>query len=193
MRKRPWLWALTLILVIGPGLYAQMQTPSLTRSPAPEGVQTPSNHTFQSEASSEQPTSGGSGPMIVVFLQDGCAHCKTMDSLLDELLVGHEDVSVARYDVNEPGNTKLQWELAAHYGIIATKLPVIFAGDKAIVGSGSTQEMNLRIAVSDCIQRGCGSPLEHVEQGRAVINDLLTLGAFIGLFIAMLVLQVHKL
>ncbi len=192
MRKSLWLGALVFV-VIAIGVCAQLQTPSLTSSPAPESVQTPSHDALTPETSSEQPKPDTSSPMIVVFLENGCSQCEIMDSLLDELLLGHEDVSVTRYDINAPGSTKLQWELAAHYGIIATTLPVIFAGDRVIVGSGSSQEIKLRSAVSDCIQRGCDSPLEHVKQGRAVITDLLTLGAFIGLFIALLVLQVHNL
>ncbi len=112
-----------------------------------------------------------------------------MDGLLDELLVGHEDVPVARYEINAPGSTQLEWKLAAHYGIVATQVPVIFVGDQAIIGAGRAQEFNLRTAVDDCVQLGCPSPLEYVEGGQAALRDLLIVGAFVGLFIALLVFQ----
>ncbi len=193
MRNKACLGGLVLLVVIGISVHAQLQTPSLTGNQTPESVQTPSYNVLPPEESSGDAGSETSDPMIVLFWEDGCRQCEIMGSLLDELLLGHPGISVARYDINAPGATKLEWELAAHHGILATTLPVIFVGDKVIVGSGRSQEIKLRSAVGDCIQRGCGSPLEYVEEGRAVINDLLILGVFVGLFIALLVFQVHSL
>jgi glutaredoxin len=151
---------LALVVLLGPGVLAQVQTES----------QTPK-------------------PMIVVFYEDGCPNCIRMEGLLDNLLTDHDDVTVVRYEINAPGSTALLWKLSAHYGIVTTQVPVIFVGDKAIVGAGRTQEITLRTAIGDCISQGCPSPLEYAEGGWRVLRDLLTIGAFVGLFVALLLFQ----
>ncbi len=174
-RKGTWSIVLIGLLMTGVACYAQVQTPSQTLSP-PAGSQ-------------NEPAQDTSAPLIVVFYEDGCHSCEQMEGLLDELLVGHEDVPVARYEINTPGSSALLWKLAAHYGIVASQVPVIFIGDQAIVGAGRAQEFNLRTAVGDCVQSGCPSPLHYVEVENMVLHDLLIAGAFVGLFIALLIFQ----
>ena len=183
MRKGTWLVVLIVLLTIGVASYAQVQTPS-ELTDQQEAVQTASQ-----TVTPPVETPDASAPLIVVFYEEGCPNCVRMEGLLDELLVGHEDVPVARYEINTPGSSALLWELAAHYGIVATQVPVIFIGDQAIIGGGRAQEFNLRTAVGDCIQLGCPSPLEYVQGGQAVLRDLLIVGAFVGLFIALLIFQ----
>lgn len=181
--KRTWLILLIGLLLISVASYAQVQTPSQTPNTR-EQVQTPSQTVAPPAV-----TSKASAPTIVVFYEKGCSHCERMEGLLDELLVGHKDVSVARYEINAPGSSALLWKLSAHYGIVATQVPVIFVGDQAIVGAGRAQEFSLRTAVGDCVQLGCPSPLDYVEGGMVVLHDILIVGAFVGLFIALLLLQ----
>ena len=187
MRKGTWLVALIVLLTIGVVSYAQVQTPSELPDPQ-EAVQTASQTASQTVTPPIE-TADASAPLSVVFYEEGCPNCVRMEGLLDELLVGHEDVPVARYEINAPGSSALLWKLAAHYGIVATQVPVIFIGDQAIIGAGRAQEFNLRTAVGDCIQLGCPSPLEYVQGGQAVLRDLLIVGAFVGFFIALLILQ----
>ncbi len=151
---------LALVTMIGPAVLAQVQTDSQT-----------------------------SAPMIVVFYEDGCPNCVRMEGLLDNLLSGHDDVTVSRYEINAPGSTALLWKLSAHYGVVTTQVPVIFVGDQAIVGAGRAQEFNLRTAIGDCISQGCPSPLSYVEGGWRVLRDLLTLSAFVGLFVVLFLFQ----
>jgi thiol-disulfide isomerase/thioredoxin len=189
MRKGAWLWILIFVGLIGTVASAQEQTPSLTSSGTHESMQTPSDVVFSNDVRSGDLAQNDSEPIIVAFFADGCPQCEIMDDLLSELLVGHEDIPVARYNINSPDSAKLQLELAAHYGIITTEPPVIFVGEKAVVGSGRSQEIKLRTAVGDCIQRGCASPLEHVEEGKEFFHDLLIVGGFLGLFLALLIFQ----
>jgi len=188
MRKGAWLVVLIGLLTIGVASYAQVQTSSELPDQR-EAVQTASQIGTLPAISPDEPTQYASAPLIVVFYEEDCPNCVRMEGLLDELLVGHEDVPVARYEINTPGSSALLWELAAHYGIVAIQVPVIFIGDQAIIGAGRAQEINLRTAVGDCIQRGCSSPLEYVQGGQAVLRDLLIVGAFVGLFVALLIFQ----
>jgi len=172
--------------------YPETQTPSQIPQAR---VQTPSQ-TISAGGQTQEPsqppavsTPNPPKPMIVFFYEEGCPHCATMEGLLDELLVGHEDVPVARYEINAPGSSALLWKLSAHYGVVATSVPVIFIGDQAIIGAGRAQEFRLRNAVGDCVQLGCPSPLEYVEGGKAVLKDILIASAFVGLFIALLIFQ----
>lgn len=182
-RKGTWFVVLIVLFLIGATVDAQVQTPSHMPNQQSQ-VQTPSQ-----TLSPPAVTPNASAPMIVVFYEDGCPHCVRMEGLLDELLVGHKDIPVARYEINAPGSSALLWKLDAHYGIVTTQVPVIFVGDQVIVGAGRAQEFNLRAAVGDCVQRGCPSPLDYVEGGKVLLHDFLIVGAFIGIFIALLLLQ----
>ena len=188
MRKGAWLVVLIGLLTIGVASYAQVQTSSELPDQQ-EAVQTASQTVTLPAISPDETTQDASAPLIVVFYEEDCPDCGRMEGLLNELLVGHEGVPVARYEINTPGSSALLWKLAARHGIVATQVPVIFIGDQAIVGAGRAQEINLRTAVGDCIQRGCPLPLEYVEGGQAVLRDLLIVGVFVGLFIAFRIFQ----
>jgi len=128
-------------------------------------------------------------PQIVVFYANGCPDCARMEEVLNALLVGHPEIEVARYEIHAPGSTALLWRLSTHYKILATQVPVIFIGDKAIVGAGRAQEFALRAAVDDCVTLGCPSPLDYVEPVAFPWKDLLWLGLLAGAFTFFFLLQ----
>jgi len=112
-----------------------------------------------------------------------------MEELLDDLLVGHPEIEVARYEIDARGSTAILRRLSAHYKILATQVPVIFVGDKAIVGAGRAQEFALRTAVNDCVTYGCPSPLDYVKPAVIPWKDFLWLGLLAGAVILFLLLQ----
>ncbi len=128
-------------------------------------------------------------PSIIVFYEEGCPACIRMKELLDALVDGHEEIVIARYELGDPGVTTLLLRLSVHHGVLATSVPVIFIGDTAIVGAGRAEEFQLRTAVSDCVLRGCPSPLAALPEIRFPWRDLLVLGAFAALFLFLFVLQ----
>lgn len=173
MNKLVLLLVLVMEAAIMVGGYAtQVQTPSHVA--APVHVQTGS-HT--------------AGPQIVVFYATGCPHCTEMEEMLTALLVGHPEIKVARYDINSPGANALLNRLVLHYKIHPTQVPVIFIGDKVVVGAGRAQEFALRAAVSDCATRGCPSPLSYAQQPAIPWRDVLWLGVILGTFLLLLVIQ----
>ena len=128
-------------------------------------------------------------PSIVVFYEEGCPGCKLMEEFLSELVVGHEDLGIVQYEINEPGAWDLLSILAAHYSVSDASVPIIFVGDEVIVGTGRAEEFHLRTAVGDCVSRGCPSPLSYAEGKGFPWRDSLILGAFASLFLFFLILQ----
>lgn len=143
-------------------------------------VQTPSNVQTGSRTVS---------PMIVEFYAEGCPDCARMEDVLDALLVDHPDMGIVRYEINAPGASALLWKLSSHYKVLATRVPVIFVGDQAIIGAGRAQEFALRTAIGDCATRGCPSPLDYAESADFPGKDFLWLGLFVGAVILFLLLQ----
>ncbi len=128
-------------------------------------------------------------PSIVVFYEEGCPGCELMEGFLSELVVGHEDLGIVRYEINEPRAWNLLSILAAHYNVSAASVPTIFVGDEVIVGTGRAEEIHLRTAVGDCVSRGCPSPLAYAEGKGFPWRDSLVLGAFASLFLFFFILQ----
>ncbi|MEA1870978.1 MAG: hypothetical protein U9N00_02120 [Candidatus Bipolaricaulota bacterium] len=130
-------------------------------------------------------------PSIVVFYEEGCPGCELMEEFLSELVVGHGDLGIVRYEINEPGALDLLSILAAHYSVSDASVPILFVGDEAIVGTGRAEEIHLRTAVGDCVSRGCPSPLSYAEGKGFPWSDSLVLGAFAALFLFFFILQLE--
>lgn len=143
----------------------------------------------QIASSQVQTPSQTAQPAIVVFYAEDCPDCVRMEEVLDELLVDHPDLTVARYEIDEPGNSGLLWRLASQYGVLATKVPVIFVGEEAIVGAGRAEELRLRTAIDECVSLGCSSPLAGTQRSGFPWRDLFSLGVFVSLFFFLLFLQ----
>ena len=105
-------------------------------------------------------------PIILVFHEEGCPDCHRMEAVLQELLASYPDLSVARYEITQPGSSELFKSLADRYGVLVLKVPIIYVGEVAIVGAGRIQEMRLREAVEGCALNGCISPLRFSERGK---------------------------
>ncbi len=103
-------------------------------------------------------------PDVLVFYSEECNDCRHMEEVLDELLSLYPEIYVARVEEAEPGAADLMWSLSAEYGIFPSKFPVIFVGDRAIVGVGRDKELQLRAAVRSCVFDGCPSPLSRLER-----------------------------
>ena len=103
-------------------------------------------------------------PDVVVFHREECNDCRHMDEVLDELLLLYPELFVAHFEEAKPGAADLMWALSAEYGIFPSTYPVIFAGNRAIVGVGREKEIQLRSAVRTCVFSGCPSPLSRLEK-----------------------------
>ncbi|MEE8593030.1 MAG: thioredoxin family protein [Candidatus Bipolaricaulota bacterium] len=103
-------------------------------------------------------------PDVVVFYRDGCNDCRHMDDVLEELQELYPELVVVHIEEGDSGAADLMWSLSTKYGIFPSKFPLIFVGDRAIVGIGRDKELLLRSTVRDCIFNECDSPIARINE-----------------------------
>lgn len=127
-------------------------------------------------------------PQIVVFYQEGCPDCVRMDEALTLALEETPGPEVARYELSAPGTRDLLERLASAFEVDSPNVPLIFVGDKSIVGAGLPQELQLRAEIQHCVSVGCPSPLDRVFPPFPWL-DLLALVGILALAAFFLFLQ----
>ena len=128
-------------------------------------------------------------PMVVVFYEEDCPSCSRMEERIEASLSDHPNISIARYNLSEPGSLELLELLSTRYGVSATTVPVIFVGYEVIAGAGRAEELRLRTAIDECVSLGCSSPLAGTPRSGFPWRDFLNLGVFVSLFFFLLFLQ----
>ena len=122
-------------------------------------------------------------PAVVVFYREGCEDCLRMEPVLRELEAQYPNLGFRFIEWADPG-AGLMWALAARYGALPSKFPVIFVGTTAIVGSSLSNELLLRSAVEACASSNCPSPLASLHASAIPWSTILIVG------LALLVLAV---
>jgi thiol-disulfide isomerase/thioredoxin len=122
-------------------------------------------------------------PAVVVFYREGCEDCLRMEPVLRELEAQYPNLGFRFIEWADP-DAGLMWALAARYGALPSKFPVIFVGTTAIVGSSLSNELLLRSAVEACASSNCPSPLASLHASAIPWSTILIVG------LALLVLAV---
>jgi len=122
-------------------------------------------------------------PAVVVFYREGCEDCLRMEPVLRELEAQYPNLGFRFIEWADP-DAGLMWALAARYGALPSKFPVIFVGTTAIVGSSLSNELLLRSAVEACAASNCPSPLASLHASAIPWSTILIVG------LALLVLAV---
>jgi len=122
-------------------------------------------------------------PTVVVFYREGCEDCLRMEPVLRELETQYPNLGFRFIEWADP-DASLMWALAARYGTLPSKFPVIFVGTTAIVGSSLSNELLLRSAVEACASSNCPSPLASLPGSAIPWSTILIVG------LALLVLAV---
>jgi thiol-disulfide isomerase/thioredoxin len=125
-------------------------------------------------------------PTVVVFYREGCEDCLRMEPLLRELEAQYPNLGFRFIEGADP-DASLMWSLAAEYGVLPSKFPVIFVGETAIVGSSLSNELLLRSAVEACASSHCTSPLASLHASSIPWSTILIIGLAL-LVLAVLVL-----
>jgi glutaredoxin len=127
-------------------------------------------------------------PQVLFFYQEGCPDCVRMEEALGLALNETPGPEVARYELSAPGAQDLLARLSTAFEITSPGVPLFFVGDKAIVGAGMPEELQLRAEIQHCASVGCPSPLDRVSPPFPWL-DLLTLAAILALAGFFLLLQ----
>jgi ABC-type glycerol-3-phosphate transport system substrate-binding protein len=100
-------------------------------------------------------------PAVAFFYWEDCGHCARMMKVLLESFAEHPGLAVRYYNLSKSANENLLQRLATRYRLQRSPddVPVIFVGDTAIVGEGTTQELALRAAIAACASGDCHAPV----------------------------------
>ena len=112
---------------------------------------------------------------IVFFYEEGCAHCKQVETFLGTLVQGGLRFRMQRYGIHTSDGWNLLRRLIAAYGAELGPVPMVFVGDVAMVGttfygigpdpltlSGVAQELTLEDAIRQAQAAGAPSPLSKL-------------------------------
>ena len=124
-------------------------------------------------------------PAVVVFYREGCEDCLRMEPVLRELEAQYPNLGFRFIEWADP-DAGLMWALAARYGALPSKFPVIFVGTTAIVGSSLSNELLLRSAVEACASSNCPSPLASLHASAIPWATLLLVGLAVLLLAVLL-------
>jgi thiol-disulfide isomerase/thioredoxin len=124
-------------------------------------------------------------PTVVVFYREACEDCLRMEPVLRELEAQYSSLGFRFIEWADP-DASLLWMLAARYGVLPSKFPVIFVGKTAIVGSSLSNELLLRSAVEACASSDCPSPLASLHASAIPWATLLLVGLAVLLLAVLL-------
>lgn len=104
-------------------------------------------------------------PLIVFFGKESCGNCRRMRESLSGLLAEYPTATAGFFDIEDDDNQDTFQILLEHYAPdgIREIYPVVFVGETVIVGEGLVQEIDLRVAVENCLATGCSSPLDRID------------------------------
>ncbi|MBC7220407.1 cytochrome c biogenesis protein CcdA [Candidatus Bipolaricaulota bacterium] len=109
---------------------------------------------------------------VLFFYEEGCSHCKQVETFLGTLVQGGLPFKLQRYGIHTPEGWSLLQRLLTAYGAELGPVPMVFVGDVVMVGttfygvgpqpvtlSGLAQELTLEEAIRTAQAMGAPSPL----------------------------------
>lgn len=130
-------------------------------------------------------------PVVVAFYAEGCPDCAEIEELLEGLTYDLPASAVRRYEISNPESMRILRRLEAAYEMDSktSAVPIVFVGDRVVVGRGRPQEFQLRDAIGDCIHVGCPSPLARIDLSAFPWRDVARLALLVGLVVLFALLQ----
>jgi glutaredoxin len=128
-------------------------------------------------------------PVVVFFYEEGCPDCAAMEELLQGLSADLPETAIERLEISATGNLRLLRRLEEAYGIDTSTVPILFVGDRVIVGAGRAQEFQLRAAIGDCATVGCASPLARLQPTVPLWRSLAEVALLALLVVTLALLQ----
>ncbi|MFP4523826.1 MAG: glutaredoxin domain-containing protein [Candidatus Woesearchaeota archaeon] len=102
--------------------------------------------------------------VVYFFWGEGCPHCATEKSFLEEMEQEYPEVEVKMFETwKNPENAGLFQELARAYGFQARGVPTTFIGEEHWVGYNDAMGEEMEAVVQDCIENDCPNPGDKVQ------------------------------
>ena len=95
------------------------------------------------------------------FMDYKCDQCKNIENYLEDLNEEH-NIEIDLYNVSNEKDKKLFQDFKEKYGVKADAYPVVFIGDKYIMGEDSIRKA-LEGEIETCLEEGCPCPLSGVK------------------------------
>jgi len=96
---------------------------------------------------------------IYFFWGDGCPHCATQKTYMDELERKYSEVEVKSYETwKNSDNVAVFQNIARRYEITPQGVPTTFIGDKHWVGFNDNMKIEMEAQIKNCVENGCVNP-----------------------------------
>jgi len=101
---------------------------------------------------------------MYIFHGQGCPHCANLLEKVEEWKTEFPFLNIKDFEIyfNDENRALLE-QLSAAYGTEIQGVPTAFIGDKVIVGFSDSIERSLEQEVEHCLEEGCASPEEKLE------------------------------
>lgn len=99
---------------------------------------------------------------IYLFAKQGCRYCAKVETLLESLQKTNSNLNVHKFDLIKTPKEFTRFSLFTQaYGITTDAVPVLFIGERAIVGD---QETAIETALDFCQTQTCPDPQAYVTE-----------------------------
>ncbi len=99
---------------------------------------------------------------IYFFSKQGCPYCAKVETLLESLQKTNANLNVHKFDLIKTPKEFTRFSLFAQaYGITTDAVPVLFIGERAIIGD---QETAIETAIDFCQTQTCPDPQAYVTE-----------------------------
>ncbi|MGM5482665.1 MAG: glutaredoxin domain-containing protein [Nanobdellota archaeon] len=114
---------------------------------------TTSEKTSKSESSEEL--------CLHFFMKKGCPQCSNVEDFLKSIEKKH-NIGLNKYNINSEPDKEIYNSFKKNYGLTTGAYPIIFIGDKYLVGESSIKN-NLEEEIVYCKENQCTCPLEKID------------------------------
>jgi len=104
--------------------------------------------------------------MIYLFWGDGCPHCETAKSFLENLAHDSHQLELKSYEVwYDEHNRELLFQMATAHGFKPRVVPTIFIGERHWEGYNNQFRDEILATINTCIQKGCVDAATKIVPG----------------------------
>ena len=121
---------------------------------------------------------------LLLFYGEGCPHCASAHSYLDDLSTENPSLNVLEYEIySNQENRVLLGKLASAFETEISGVPTMFIKNQVISGFGPSSVSSIEDTLDYCLKNECLSPLEKINStnsNSSVSSKTLTISAVLS-------------